>query len=199
MSNQTTFIKKAFEIIKNEFPEIDTKELVLDIYDVDNMKEDVTPAYIEHNMHYDQTGKQCLYDSKICIINDFEYYKNKIPSKYELDIDTAKEIMDSFKIQESEKLIIICCLLHEFGHYAHLKESLKYNDEYSTYFSLQTINEEFTRVAFNVSRYDYNVGDHIYYTFMFNEIYAEMFKFKYFYRIWNKIKFNVREDEKDDN
>jgi hypothetical protein len=180
MSNKKEFIKNIFQLIKDNFIEFKDIKVKLDIMGFEEMEENEGVA---STIYSSKTN-----DFTIKIMNDFYIFKREEPRDYQAIVDTNKEFFESINIKITEKSIIVATLLHEFGHLYHMIKFIKYSN-IRNYIGMININREFQITAFNIDEgiKDESLKIDLYYEFMFNEIYAEMFKFKYFMKFWSII------------
>jgi len=185
MSDQTNFITKVFNVIKNNFQEFNDVPVRLNIKDYLQIVEE------------DGRGLACLttlikstlsIDYTILICKDLYVPEIKNPENYSILLETNSVYLTSIGIEISHRSLIVCILLHEFGHLLQKIKFLKHSDIRDLK-SLTRINTEFIRVIKRKKgTQDTTFENSLFYNFMFDELYAEMFKFKYFPTIWNLVK-----------
>ncbi len=181
MSNQRKFIKKAFELIKNSFEEFTNENISLIIRNHEKIK--FNEKGIIKLEHIDKCDHVNYF---IYMIDDCYRFLDKRPELYQSLRVESKKFLESLNIITEndtlilEKAIIINFLLHEFGHISHIKQFVNY----SIFNNLRNINNQSIYLFMN-SREDKNVNikKHL----LFGEHYAEMFKFKHFYKIWKQL------------
>jgi len=183
MSNQRKFIKKVFELIKNSFEEFTNENISLIIRNHEkidpNEKNIIKLEYIDKRDHINYF---------IYMVDDCYQFLNKRPKFYQELCNEDKEFLESLNIIAQDDIIpedciIIDFLLHEFGHISHMKNVLSIST-FREFLNLKNINDQSIDL-FNNSRENKNVN--IGQDFLFGEHYAEMFKFKHFYKIWKKL------------
>ncbi len=181
MSNQRKFIKKAFELIKNSFEEFTNENIYLIIRNhkkiKSNEKDIIRLEYIDKGDHINYF---------IYMIDDCSQFLDKQSKFYKSlsleseDILEPLNIITKNDILIKEKAIIIMFLLHEFGHISHVKKFMNF----SIFNNLRSINDQALYLFMNTSKDEnINIGKQ----FLFGEHYAEMFKFKHFYKIWKQL------------
>jgi hypothetical protein len=177
---------KVFDLIKDEFAEFKESSINLNMISYEDLEEDESPASISFESSICSDKIENL---TISIIKDVEVYKNKEFYDYNKTIKSDAEFFQMMNIILSEHSIITAWLLHEFGHLYQIIRFIELSN-INYYTNMRQINESLiaTTFRFGDKIKDYFKMTDIFIEFSFNEIYAEMFKFKYFAKIWIKVK-----------
>ncbi len=184
MSNQRKFIKKAFELIKNNFEEFNTEDISLIIRDDTKIRDHEDVIRVEYIIDKPDHINYIIY-----MVDDCYGFLNNRP-KFRQSLSTEnRDFLESLNIitQDDilipEDIIIIAFLLHEFGHISHTKKFLNIST-ISDLNNLRNIHDRALALLLNLK----GCNDvYMRQSSLFSEHYAEMFKFKHFYKIWKQL------------
>lgn len=182
MSDQSEFITEIFNLIKNSFDEFKDANITLDIRDYKNIPRDKSVFHINWIGYHDHI------DFVMTVVKDFEVFKKKDPKWYKYILDMNSEFLESLNIELSEQSLILINILHEFGHIHQLLYFLK-KYHIRQYSNFESINWAATHLILGKpSRKNNMYKNSIFFQhMMFDELYANMFKFKYFLRFWGLL------------
>lgn len=170
------FIIKIFDTIIDNFDQFKNLDIKLCLQIISR---DI-PVF---NVEYRISNKDKINNISINVINDIETFKIKFPNRYKELYDTNSEFLDSIDIEQTEEIMIICAILHEFGH---IDQIIKFINNTRPikfkYFEENVLS--CLKLIFGQKFY----SDIVYHNFRPDELYAEMFKFKYFNKIYKLLK-----------
>jgi len=179
MSDQSSFIKEAFYLIKNSFEEFKNINIDLKIVDFNDFPKKFKLAAIFHSFEPEEMFE-------IVSLNNLEVFRDEEPSLYLDLVKENKMFLESNGIPINEYSLMLGVILHEFGHAFHEIYWQSFAD-WEDYVDLSDINMSYT---LTVKRYmrnntvDYNTFNRRY---LFAEIFAEKFKFEHFLRFWKLL------------
>jgi hypothetical protein len=184
---QREFIKYAYNIIRKNIPEVDLSKVKFRIRDRFKQKySNITGAFASTSSIVYETHTSIT----MSIDDDLAKYKAEKPKDYQLLIDIDAEFFNSMNIEVTDCTMIIAILLHEIGHIKHMQEFSVYTTA-RNYIGLINVNDAFINSVCHIECVDDGYDQYaIKYHFNPSELYAEMFKYKYFMKIWNIIKQN---------
>jgi hypothetical protein len=178
------YINLAFYLIKYYLPIFQKFDIKLNTMSYWDFEEGNDPAFINILFNVRTNTLEFV----INIINDIDVYREQKAEDYYKFLNNNKEFLDTFNIELDDRTFILNCLLHEFGHAEQSIKAFNYG-KYINFLDCTNIVNTSVGMAFNihsklVSEYD------ISYNFGMDEIYAEMFKYKYFMYFYNLLNIN---------
>jgi len=180
------FTTRTFNLIKNTFREFYDVPVKLIITDSLQILKEGGIARLNTKIKDLNPVEHTIFICDDLFVIEKESYEND----YAFLLDTNVEFLNSLNIEISHKALIVSMLLHEFGHLSQIIKFMK-SSNIKDLSSLERINTEFIYVIRRMNKEKAKSNkyeDSLYYTLMFTDLYAEMFKFKYFYKIWNLIR-----------
>jgi len=182
ISDQSEFITRVFSLIQSSFEEFINTNIKLEIKDYDKIPRDKSV------FHIDWTGYHDSIDFVMTIIKDITIFEKKSPKWYQLLLDQDREFLESLDIEISEQSIMTLHILHEFGHVHQLMDFLK-KYHIMQYSKFQNISWEAAYLVLGKPRRKNSIyKDNTFFQHMlFDELYANMFKYKYFIKFWKQL------------
>jgi len=183
MSDKRKFIKKTFELIKNNFEEFNNEDISLIIANHNKIKRYDNVIRVEYIDKCDHIGYI------IYMVDDCYNFLDNIPGFNQSLCTENRVFLESLGIMTQhdtsvpEDAIIIAFLLHEFGHISYTKKFLNIStiQEIS---NLRNIHDQSIKLLLNSKECN---DVYMRQCFLFGEHYAEMFKFQHFYKIWKQL------------
>jgi len=182
MSDQSKFITKIFNLIKNSFDEFRDTDIVLEIKAYNEIPKEKSV------FHVDWIGYHDHIDFTMTVVKNFEVFKKKDPKWYKYLLDINSEFLESLNIEVVEQPLILINILHEFGHIHQLLYFLK-KYHIAQYSNFESVNWAAVRLILGKPSRKNNIYENsiFFQHMMFDELYANMFKFKHFLKFWGLL------------
>ena len=177
LSDQSVFIKKSFNLIKNNFKIFKGVKIKLNIQD---------SLRIQEFAYLDTRNNGPTFKLSIC--NDLSVFNES--TNYELLLHFNKDYLESLGIEINEQSLLLSLLLHEFGHLIN-NINLINQTSFENFIHINQINKNLFHIMYKTDDerflYDSPSRAIAYQHFIPSELNAEIFKFRYFPFIWNLI------------
>lgn len=198
MKDKSLFIKNVFNLIRNKFPEFSKVSIGLNTSGYPGRDTNYNPSYIEFSLNNEGDD---IDNININIINDFSETLSifndvarfeKIYTGYRYSHKLGElRFIQSLDEELSEELLIVLWMLNSFGT-IHCMLKFKELSNVREFQTMITANIEFIRISRgSLKPYTIDVKAELEDNFLFTNLHADAFKYKYFHEIWNAVKYEI--------